>query len=128
MKAAYVDSSCVVAIAFVEPGHDDVARQLASFELLLASNLLAAELAAALVRERVDGGLWDLVAGLSWILPDRSLEPEIERVTAVGYLRGADLWHLGCALFVDPTAAELTFVTLDEAQRGVAAGLGFHIT
>jgi hypothetical protein len=126
VKAAYVDASCVVAIAFEEPGHEAVASRLASFDTLLASNLLEAELCAVLVREGMRDHLRDLVAGLSWVLPDRPLGPEILRVANAGYVRGADLWHLACALLVDPTATELVFATLDESQAKAATALGFR--
>ncbi len=44
MRFAYVDTSCLVAIAFDEPGADKVAARLRRFERLFASNLLEAEL------------------------------------------------------------------------------------
>jgi predicted nucleic acid-binding protein len=127
VKAAYVDTSCVVAIAFGEPGWEAVAERLGTFEVVLASNLLEAELAATLVREGVPERLGDLVAGMHWVLPDRSLTAEIQRVARAGHLRGADLWHLACALLVDPGPADLAFLTLDEAQARVARVLGFRV-
>jgi hypothetical protein len=39
--------------------------------------------------------------------------------------RFSDLWHVACALSLDPTAAELAFITLDVTQRKVAAAVGF---
>lgn len=79
---------------------------------------------SALAREGVRPDR-NTVAGLRWILPDRPLSAEIATVTAVGYVRGAELWHLACALFVAESPAELTFLTLDERQRAVAKALGF---
>jgi len=127
VTAVYVDTSWVVAIAFAEPGHDRLASQLASFDTLLSSNLLEAELRAVLAREGVPEGLENLVSPLRWIVPGRPLSAEIERVARAGYVRGADLWHLACALLVDPQASELAFATLDEAQGKVAATLGFRV-
>ena len=44
----------------------------------------------------------------------------------VGHLRGADLWHVACALFVAGTArSEVAFLSRDAAQRTVAKRLGF---
>lgn len=126
MNAVYVDTSCVVAIAFEEPGHEALASRLESFDVLLASNLLEAELRAVLVRERMPDRLDELVAGFRWILPDRPLSTEIRRVAEKGYVRGADLWHLACALLVDPAASDLVFATLDESQGRVAVSLGFR--
>jgi hypothetical protein len=121
---AYIDSSCVVAVALGEPGGRRIDRLTRRFDRLVSSALLEAEVRAALARERVTppSGLLD---NLDWILPDRALSPEIERVAAAGVLRGADLWHVACALYLDPGAADLTFLTLDVQQRGVAAVVGF---
>lgn len=124
MAAAYVDSSCVVAVALAEPGARQVAIAIRRYERCFAANLLEAEVQAALARERavMPPGLLD---GLEWVLPTRALHEEIERVSRAGALRGADLWHVACALYLDPTAADLAFVTLDAAQRKVAAAVGF---
>jgi predicted nucleic acid-binding protein len=96
MNVAYVDTSALVAIAFGEPGSARLARRLESFDELLSSNLLEAELRATLTREGVSDGE-NLLTWIAWILPDRSLGPEIGRVLSTGYLRGADLWHLAGA-------------------------------
>jgi len=88
---------------------------------------LEAELRAALSREGVaDDG--SILGRLSWLLPDRPLSAEIGAVLAAGYLRGADLWHLACALYLSPDPRELAFVTLDQQQGAVAAALGFRVT
>lgn len=114
----------MVAIALGEPGAPAVARRIRGFDTLVAANLVEAEVRAALAREdvRPDG---NPVAGLRWILPDRPLSTEIATVTAGGDVRGADLWHLACALYLAESAGDLTFLTLDERQRAVATTLGF---
>ena len=66
-----------------------------------------------------------MVANIEWILPTRPIGKEIETVLSVGYVRGADLWHLACALYVTKRTSELAFVTLDQRQRDVAEALGF---
>ena len=66
-----------------------------------------------------------LVANIEWILPTRSLGPEFETVLSAGYVRGADLWHLACALYIAPGPEQVTFVTLDQRQHEVASALGF---
>ena len=124
MRIAYLDSSCLVAIAFGERGAAALARRLTSFDELVASNLLEAELRASFVRERVEVDS-ALLAGLSWIIPDRPLTPEIARVLDAGYLRGADCWHLATALYLAEDPAVLDFLTLDERQGQVAHVLGF---
>lgn len=48
MKLAYVDTSCLVAIAVAEPGARKVAGRLGRLDRLFSSNLLEAELRSAL--------------------------------------------------------------------------------
>lgn len=124
MKVAYVDTSCLVAVAFSEAGAARLKRSLASFDILLSSNLLEAELRAALRRENVGADPGDLLSAISWVYPDRPLTAEITMVLGTGYVRGADLWHLAVALFVDPHR-EIGFLTLDTRQREISEQLGF---
>ena len=126
-SAAVVDTSCLVAVAFDEPGGSRIAARLRRFDRLFASALLEAELLAAFRRERVDADMSDFTKNLAMVSPDRPLSPELRRATEAGYLRGADLWHVACALFLSPAPGELTFLTLDEPQRGVARRLGFVV-
>jgi predicted nucleic acid-binding protein len=124
VSAAYVDTSCLVAIAFAEPGYKAVASRLDRFDHLFASNLLEAELRAAFRREKIksDGAL---LGSVSWVFPDRALTAEIEAVLIAGPVRGADAWHLACALYLSPDPRELTFLTMDRRQARVAEALGF---
>lgn len=124
-RAAYVDTSCLVAIALGEPGSARVAARLGRYASVFASGLLEAELKAALRREAVTGDAGDVLPELGWIYPDRPLSSEIDRVLEAGHLRGADAWHLACALYLAPNGRELAFETLDERQRAVAVSLGF---
>lgn len=54
------------------------------------------------------------------------LSDEIQTVLSAGYLRGADCWHVAVALSYAP-ARDLTFLSLDRAQRAVAVKLGFAV-
>lgn len=114
-----------MALAFGEAGARAVRARLESYERLYSANLLEAELRAALVRERV---AWhpDLVAAVGWVLPARRLTEEIAHALAVGYLRGADLWHVACALHLQRAVGDLDFMTLDATQRQVAAAAGLR--
>lgn len=125
MILAYVDSSCLVAIAFGEPGAAAVALRLRHAARLVSSNLLEAELRSALGRENVRDDPGPLLSWVGWIHPDRPLTAEFQRIAALGHLKGADLWHLACALFIAPRGRELTFLTLDRRQKEVATKLGF---
>lgn len=124
MKAAYVDTSCLVAIVFGEPGAEDLAERLASFDELLSSNLLEAELRASFAREKVPMEP-AILTWLTWVLPARPLSREIAHVLSTGYLRGADAWHLACALYLVGSPGEIAFLTLDERQAEAARRLGF---
>ena len=124
-SAAYVDTSCLVAIALGEPGGKEMAKRLTGFDVLVSSNLLEAELRSALARNEVDASPDSILSWMTWIFPDRPLGREIGRVLDAGYLRGPDLWHLASALYVVEDPGELPFVTLDARQRDVAGKLGF---
>ena len=124
MTVAFVDTSCLVAIAFSEPGAAELAARLREFDFLIGSNLLEAELRAVLAREEVSTDI-ELLERITWLIPDRPLSREITTVLGAGYLRGADLWHLACALFLSGSPRELPFLTLDERQGAVAHKLGF---
>lgn len=124
MSDLYVDTSCLVALCFDEPGAAKVRRTLLKAGRLFSANLLEAELRAALFRERVSEEPV-LLGRVSWVIPDRPLGAEIRRVCAAGYLRGADLWHLACALYLADEPGALGFATLDKQQASVARALGF---
>lgn len=124
MKVAYVDTSVLLAIAFQERDGPAARRRLESFDLLVASNLVEAELRAALHREAAPSDA-PLLNRVSWVSPQRPLSPEITVVLGAGQLRGADLWHLACALYVAPSPRDLFFLTLDTRQGAAAEKLGF---
>lgn len=124
-RAAYIDTSCLVAIALGEPGSAKVAARLAAYESVFATGLLEAELKSALHREGVPGDAADVLPALSWITPDRPLSVEIDRVLEAGTVKGANAWHLACALYLAPDGKELHFETLDGRQRAIAVKLGF---
>lgn len=102
-----------------------MAAQLRRFTRLFSSNLLEAELRSALKREEVEDQELHLLSWLTWLYPNRPLTREIDRITALGYLKGADLWHLANALFLAPDTQDLTFLTLDKRQQEIGARLGF---
>ncbi len=124
MNIAYVDTSALVGIAFGERGAGALARRLEKYDELLSSILLEAELRATFAREGAQGA-GDLLSWITWVLPNRPLTREIEAVLDAGYLRGADLWHVACALYVAGRPESLAFVSLDERQQGIAQILGF---
>jgi predicted nucleic acid-binding protein len=124
LSVGYVDTSCLVAIAFRESGATAAAKRLNDFDELVSSNLLESELRSTFARQGVPFEP-SIIAGIRWILPSRPLGAEMQRALANGYLRGADLWHIACALSVVMTPSDMTFLTLDERQRALASAMGF---
>ena len=124
-RSAYVDTSALLAIALTEPDGPATARRLATFPLLVSSNLLEAEMRSAMAREGSEF-VPDRLARVRWVMPTRPLTPEIATALRAGYLRGADLWHLASALYAARAMPALAFITLDRRQQTVAASLGFE--
>ena len=127
MKAAYVDSSVLVAISLGETDHEDLTSRLEKFDQLFSSNLLEAELRSALKREASEGIDVGPLTWIWWVYPSRPLTPEFKSVLMEGYSRGADLWHLACALHLREELEEISFLSLDDKQVAVAASLGFDL-
>jgi predicted nucleic acid-binding protein len=127
LRIAYLDSSCLVAIALEEADHQGVAAWLYGFDRLYSSNLLEAELRSAMARERVETPADGLLSAITWVFPARPLTPEYELVLSRGYLGGADVWHLACALYLKEELEEVSFLSLDENQTAVARSMGFAL-
>jgi predicted nucleic acid-binding protein len=127
VTTAYLDTSFFVAIVLGEPGATRLQGILAGHDRVLTSDLLVAETLAAAVREGLDIELLrPALSAVTLVLPSRSLEGEIRQALDVGRLRGADLWHVACALFVAGSArSDLAFLSRDAAQRTVVKRLGF---
>jgi PIN domain-containing protein len=126
LKSAYVDSSCLVAIALGEPGSREILERLSKHDKLFSSHLLEAELRSALARVGDGGSIRNLLSWFLWVLPPRRLTQEIGFILDTGYLKGPDLWHLSCALFLRPRIETLSFLTIDGRQGEVARALGFR--
>jgi hypothetical protein len=84
-----------------------------------------AEVRSALLREGVEDIGKEVFRAITWLYATRALTREFERVLSAGYLKGADLWHLACALLVAPEPGEISFLTLDRRQREIASAIGF---
>lgn len=108
MRLAYLDTSCPLAITFREPGFEQVAERIRSFDMVFSANLLEAEMRSALTREKLTTA--PDFSKVRWIFPSRPMTGEIRRVLEHGYVRGADLWHLACALLLAPEPSEITFL------------------
>jgi predicted nucleic acid-binding protein len=128
MTAAYLDTSFLLSILFDEPGAPRLRRTLARYGRVCSSDLLTAETLSAAVRERVEiGAITAALEAVTLVLPHRSLDRELQEVLTHGYLRGADAWHLACAIFLaDAARSELVLLSRDAAQRRVARALGLR--
>ncbi|MFI5297949.1 MAG: PIN domain-containing protein [Polyangiales bacterium] len=129
MKRAYVDTSALVAVQFGELDRPRVLKVLRAHDALVSTSLVVAEMLATLRRANLPvGSAGPLLKRIERLaLPD-DLRDECEQALAVGALRGADLWHVATALrLAGKHRKRLTFCSLDQAQRGVAAGLGFPV-
>ncbi len=124
MRAAFVDTSTVLTLAFKQSGWQEVAATLESFDVIYACDLLEAEFRSAFRREGLTPEL-GFLHELHCVVPTRSLGPEFQRVLDAGRVRGADCFHLAVALSLAPVPSELTFLTRDTRQCQVAEGLGF---
>jgi hypothetical protein len=127
-KAAYVDSSCLLAVAFRDAGFETTVQRLREFDVLLTATLTEAEIRAALIRKGSRDDASKLLRGLDWVRADRRLTAYIDRVVNSGIpLRGADVWHLACALFATPDPSLMHFLSLDKRQVEAARRLGFTL-
>lgn len=124
MKAAYIDTSLIIALKF-ERLDSALVRAVGNYDLF-ASELLIAEVMAFGKRESIpEHLLWEAVKGLSWVIPEETIAGQLAQVIRCGYARGADLWHLACACYLSPSPEDLAFLTLDARQRTLASRLGF---
>jgi hypothetical protein len=127
MQLACVDSSCVVAVLLRAPGGAAVRRELAKLDTAFAANLLEAEVKAAAAREGVVLTQADeALSSLRWVFPHRPMTAEFARILGTGYVRGADLWHLACALLLQESLGPMPFLTLDAQQAATARAVGLE--
>lgn len=129
MKKIYVDSSVVLSVLLEELNYEVFSSLISNKHFVYSSPLLVAEVFSALHREKLSFQLAELVFSTIdfIILPQEDLFQEYPRIFKEGYLRGADAFHLATALYIDPLAKNLTFLTADERQKVVAKKLGFKV-
>ena len=129
MKALFVDSSALMAVLLDEARAEIVRDILLCQEPVFASSLLEAEVRSVSARYKVELERVEMtLAPIQWVNPERNLTREIVRVMTTGvYLRGADLWHLACAVYLVGETKGFPFLTLDAPQADAAAKLGFKV-
>lgn len=124
----YVDSSVVVAALLEEPRHEEFRCLLSQAGSVLSSYLLEAEVFAAAAREQISlDETQEQIRNIVFIAVNRKLVEEYKKIFSIGYSKGADALHLATALFIDPTAKNLVFLTADTNQKSIAQKLGFRV-
>lgn len=128
MKIAYLDASVCVGILFGEDKNLKWQRFLNRQEEIVSSALMEPEVFSAAAREKVSLEKAEILLDcVSLIYPDRGLRKEYHRLFSSGYVRGASACHLATALYLDPEAKNLVFVTADNQQKALAKQLGFKV-
>ncbi len=112
MSIAYIDISALVAIESNEPGADELNEILKQFESIISSHLLEAEY-RSVCAQRGRNPSTHLLSQIDWVNPNRRLTDELNHILEVGYLRGADLWHVAVALY---------------SRNATNAAPGFHLS
>ena len=127
MRAAYIDTSLLVAFRTRQPDFDIYEEELVKFDRVFSSHLLEAEYRSVCMREKYEPS--DLhLKKITWIIPEYPLTQELKTVLTAGYLRGADLWHVAAAIYGEKEQViKMSFLTLDKRQRHVAAAVGFDV-
>jgi predicted nucleic acid-binding protein len=127
MKFAYIDTSYLIAIVFNERNSSRLRLKLLKFDRIFSSNLLEAEFLSTLKRESIGNEIArEILEPISWVFPNRTLTEEFNQILPIVYLKGTDLWHLSCALYLG-SPQNFTFLTLDLKQKQAAKKLGFKI-
>jgi predicted nucleic acid-binding protein len=127
MRRVYADTSCFLAIALEQPEFEKTAERLESYEAVHSSTLMEAELRAKLHQQGIDEDGSRLTCWVEWVAPPRPLHAYIGRVLLQGVaLKGADVWHLACALYTAERYEGIEFMSLDRKQLEAARRLGFQ--
>jgi predicted nucleic acid-binding protein len=128
VKKIYVDSSIIVSLLLKEKGYHSYRKILENADLALSSSLIEAEVYSVAAREKIPlQKAEEFIQLVSLVIPERSLQKEYFSIFEKNFSRGADTFHLATALYLDPSASELTFMTADKNQGRIAAKLGFQL-
>ena len=128
MKAAYLDTSFLIAILFQEASYKKHERRLKSFDTVLCANLLESETLSTVYREGFKSqAVSKIFESFFWISIPERLSSSLELVFSKSYLRGADAHHLASALWIVgvENTSECHFLSLDKNQLEAAKKLGF---
>lgn len=129
MAFAYADTSALVAVQFAEPTRSAYLRVFRAQRRLVTTTLAQAELWATMIREQEPLDSTDrLLQRLEIFVPPDDLASECREALSVGYLRGADLWHVASAMrLAGKHRKQLTFCTGDAQQAKIAGQVGLSV-
>lgn len=128
MKLVYIDTSVLIAVFFQEPNYKNYLKYFSKNYQLISSEILVAEFYSFLSRnKRPLSEAFEILDYLSIVRPDKGLENYCEMILSYGYAKGADLFHIANALYIDPEVKELVFLTHDVKQGKLAKKVGFKV-
>lgn len=129
MDICYIDTSVLVALLFDESGADSAREFLKSSKRRISHHLIESEIFSVFHRQgsEYDAAISALNA-IEVVYPNVSLRDySVEIARRYSYLRGADLLHVSCALWLSSKRPEsFGFLTLDKKQNSVARDIGFR--
>lgn len=127
MTACYLDTSILVGLLLKQNLYEGIYKRLQGMQWF-GHQLLISELLAVGKRE---GVALPLLVRQVHLVNIVSEIPELEsicmKILELGYCRGADLHHLACAYFLDPSGKDLLFATADHQQAKLAGQIGFTV-
>ena len=126
MSWAYVDSSVVIATLCGEIAPKVATNIWNSADNFVSSFLLEVEVLSVAKREGLDFQQVQRELLNVGLVRTGSLQSECRQILGIGYLRGADLFHLASAIWIQGKYSDLSFLTLDKKQRDLARMLGFN--
>ena len=127
-KTIYIDTSVIVCLLFKQLDYQKLQTAFVEAEELISSSLILAETQSACVREKFPPQAGSpLLNKISLVNPEHRMTVELAEIFKYGYLRGADAYHLACALYADNNTRELVFLSRDNKQQALAKKLGFTL-
>lgn len=124
----YVDSSAALNILFRQGEYLNLKKIIENSTRVFSVSLLEAEVLAAFHREKLDlRKAESFFQKIEWVRPTRSLGYEFSKIFSHSYIKGADAHHLAAALYLDPSAKLLHFLSTDKQQANLAKKLGFFV-
>ena len=124
----YLDTSAWIAWKFKQAGSDIFKKIALDSDTVISCPLFVSEYVSFLKRNEIlsQTRYEEELDFIRWIFPAVPLFKEYSQCGKLGFLRGADLYHIATALwFAQDRPSELIFLTCDLKQKEAAKKLGF---